>query len=294
MSNVLEFPLPELVAPGNAINLSVTLTAPGSPGHYRGYWMLRNTSGKRFGSGSNADKAIFVDIYSVSSGSPKGAASGRICYPSERIPPMTLYLQNIDRGNLASVAIKADQGSYQVQLDPGTYFAYAWTLDYELAGSYGSAEHPLERFVVKAGKTTTGIDICDWYHAPGEIPFPDPSKYGTIKGSLSFPGETIPPLRIIAFNAYDYNAYFWVDTVENQETFEIKGLQPGNYVLVAYVKSGHMSGGYTELVKCGLQPGCPRDHDLVVIHVDPGAVVRDIDPVDWFTLPGTYPPDPTR
>jgi hypothetical protein len=207
---------------------------------------------------------------------------------------MTLYLQDSKKGAVTRIPIKAGQASYQVEMDPGTYIAYAWTRNYELAGSYGSADHPLLSFAVEAGKTTGGIDICDWYHAPGEIPFPDPSKYGTIQGSLSFPGEFIPPLRIIAFNAKDHSSYFWVDTVGNQENFEINGLLPGDYVVVAYVKKGRLPGGYTELVICGLEPDCPRDHSLVLVHVGPGEVVSDVDPVDWFALPRTYPPDPTR
>src|SRR5690349_11875254 len=39
-------PLPEKVAPGQQVDISVTLQAPSLPGNYRGYWRLRNPSGE--------------------------------------------------------------------------------------------------------------------------------------------------------------------------------------------------------------------------------------------------------
>ena len=50
------------VKPGETIDLSIDLKSPTSPGEYKGEWMLRNTSGKVFGLGSNADKAFWVII----------------------------------------------------------------------------------------------------------------------------------------------------------------------------------------------------------------------------------------
>jgi hypothetical protein len=50
------------VAPGQTIDVSVTLTAPASEGTYRGYFKLRNPSGVVFGIGANADVAFWVEI----------------------------------------------------------------------------------------------------------------------------------------------------------------------------------------------------------------------------------------
>jgi hypothetical protein len=50
------------VAPGQTIDISVTLTAPASEGTYRGYFKLRNPSGVVFGIGANADVAFWVEI----------------------------------------------------------------------------------------------------------------------------------------------------------------------------------------------------------------------------------------
>ncbi len=50
------------VAPGQNVDVSVDLTAPNTPGTYKGYWKLRNPSGVVFGIGSSGDVAFFVEI----------------------------------------------------------------------------------------------------------------------------------------------------------------------------------------------------------------------------------------
>ncbi|HEX9018693.1 MAG TPA: NBR1-Ig-like domain-containing protein [Anaerolineaceae bacterium] len=49
------------VLPGQKVDVSVTLKAPAAPGHYRGYWWLRNAAGALFGLGA-ADDRFYVDI----------------------------------------------------------------------------------------------------------------------------------------------------------------------------------------------------------------------------------------
>ncbi|GAB4503184.1 MAG: hypothetical protein Fur0043_01760 [Anaerolineales bacterium] len=62
MSGPTSMALPGIVNPGETIDLSVNLTAPGKDGHYRGYWKLRNPGGSLFGIGTQADIAFWVDI----------------------------------------------------------------------------------------------------------------------------------------------------------------------------------------------------------------------------------------
>jgi hypothetical protein len=50
------------VAPGQTVDISVDLKAPGSSGSYRGYWKLRSDAGILFGVGSAGDVAFWVDI----------------------------------------------------------------------------------------------------------------------------------------------------------------------------------------------------------------------------------------
>lgn len=54
--------LPGSVAPGQTIDLSITLTAPNSSGSYRGDWKLRNASGVLFGVGSSASANFYADV----------------------------------------------------------------------------------------------------------------------------------------------------------------------------------------------------------------------------------------
>lgn len=54
--------LPQSVAAGETVDISINLTAPNAPGSYRGYWMFRNSSGINFGIGPDANQPWFVDI----------------------------------------------------------------------------------------------------------------------------------------------------------------------------------------------------------------------------------------
>jgi len=53
---------PKTVAPGQTVDITVSLTAPSTAGSYRGYWMFKNASGALFGIGSLANKPWWVDI----------------------------------------------------------------------------------------------------------------------------------------------------------------------------------------------------------------------------------------
>lgn len=62
MSAPTSVPMPGSVAPGQYIEIPVTMKSPGTDGKYRGYWKLRNASGGYFGIGAAADTAFWVDI----------------------------------------------------------------------------------------------------------------------------------------------------------------------------------------------------------------------------------------
>ncbi len=64
--------LPNSVAPGSTIDLTVSMTAPSSAGTYQGNWELKNASGVLFGIGSSADKAFWVLIKVSSDSSSAG------------------------------------------------------------------------------------------------------------------------------------------------------------------------------------------------------------------------------
>jgi hypothetical protein len=54
--------LPNNVAPGDAVDVSVPMIAPDKAGTYRGDWKLRNAAGGVFGLGDNGNKPFWVQI----------------------------------------------------------------------------------------------------------------------------------------------------------------------------------------------------------------------------------------
>jgi len=125
--------------------------------------------------------------------------------------------------------------------------------------------------------------------APTPIP-PTVESPGSISGHLSYPSEFIPPLRVVAFNIFD-NTFQWVDTAQNQGAYQIVGLKPGKYHVVAYVKDGGLSGGFTQMVPCGLSVNC-TDHTLIDVVVLAGADTPNIDPFDWYADASAFPSMP--
>lgn len=55
-------PLPEEVAPGEQVDISVDMIAPETVGSYISYWKLKTPDGKIFGFGSTGNEAIWVKI----------------------------------------------------------------------------------------------------------------------------------------------------------------------------------------------------------------------------------------
>ena len=62
MGSPAVIPMPSSVAPGGTVDITVNLTAPGTPGHYRGNYKLKNATGSLFGVGANAAFLFWVDI----------------------------------------------------------------------------------------------------------------------------------------------------------------------------------------------------------------------------------------
>lgn len=63
------------VAPGQEIDISVTLKAPENPKVYRGNWKLRNSSGITFGLGDDASKSFWVEIEVIKPETPTPIAN---------------------------------------------------------------------------------------------------------------------------------------------------------------------------------------------------------------------------
>lgn len=65
--------LPKSVTPGQTVDVSLSLTAPATAGHYIGYWKFKNASGALFGIGTTFNKAWWVEI-NVTAGGTSGVA----------------------------------------------------------------------------------------------------------------------------------------------------------------------------------------------------------------------------
>jgi hypothetical protein len=111
-----------------------------------------------------------------------GTVTGRICFPSERIPAMTAYFQNTNTSQVIEMAVGENQPSYSIDLPPGEYIAYVWMPDFVMGGLYSKfvlcglgadcTDHTPVPFQVESGRAINGIDLCDWYGQPGDVPLP--------------------------------------------------------------------------------------------------------------------------
>jgi hypothetical protein len=109
-------------------------------------------------------------------------AAGKICYPSEMIPAMTIYFEDTMNGLITQVPIAEGQSTYEVTLEPGTYLAYAWLPDFSLGGLYSYAvpcglsvectDHDPIVVQINPDQITNDIDICDWYLDTSLVPQP--------------------------------------------------------------------------------------------------------------------------
>lgn len=170
MSGPVAAALPGYVAPGQTVDVSVTLAAPSKAGDYTGYWMLRASDGTYFGSGGQAENAFFVDI-SVEDELLLGTVTGTICYPSEFNPDLILTLEKVRTGETIQFSIPKNHPEFTVSVPPGRYYAYAWTPEFQLEGAYVNRDRTMQSFLVRRGELTGGIAICDWdikHHERGE------------------------------------------------------------------------------------------------------------------------------
>ena len=127
------------------------------------------------------------------------------------------------------------------------------------------------------------------------------TEMSLITGSLAYPSEFLPPLRVVAFDVNDLDN-FYLTEVQSGGTYRLE-VPPRTYYVLAYLISPEelgatpgLAGGYSEAVPCGLAVGC-EDHSLIPVVVPPGETVEGIDPVDWYLPPGQasdWPSDPTK
>lgn len=221
--------------------------------------------------------------------------SGKICFPGDSIPAMTVFFQDMGNNQVMELQIAAGQTQYETYLPPGAYQAYAWLDDFSRGGLYSNAvtcglksgctDHTPLKFSVSSGENSQGIDVCDWYAGPFNVPYPpgkEPGKLtGSISGSLNYPAGYAPSLHVVAFNLTTHNWYY-VETNPGSAAFNIPDLPPGSYQVVAYEPDGK-AGGHAQ-----------TDHSLIEVTVKAGEKTMGADITDWNAPFGSFPVDPTR
>ncbi len=252
-----------------------------------------------------------------------GSISGNLAFPSEFLPAQHVVAFRVGTDEWYDTTTDEGQGVYTISdLPAGDYFVAAYLTDAEsaqeslqMSAAYTQAvpcslsvdctDHSLITVSVGAGQALVDIDPVDWYVAPEEKSWPaDPTlpeapEVTGISGMLSYPGEVLPPQRVVAFDVNDPNTYYLTEVREGQAyTLETP---PGSYIVVAYLIDPAglgavpgLAGGYSQAVICGLQVDC-NDHSLAVVEVAAGERVEGVDPGDWYLPPRweAWPADPT-
>lgn len=108
---------------------------------------------------------------------------------------------------------------------------------------------------------------------------------GTIAGGLSYPGESLPALRICALDLKNDKEHCQQTTAGTKE-YAITA-PAGDYWVYAVLadEAAGKRAYYSSFVECGLKHDC-KDHTPVVVSVATGGIVR-ADPQDWYA-PGQF------
>ncbi|MCB0118581.1 MAG: hypothetical protein KDD72_06100 [Anaerolineales bacterium] len=67
--------IPTTVAPGQTVDITLSMTSPTTAGTYRGYWKLKNSTGVPFGIGAAGTKSFWVEIRVTGTGINPGTAT---------------------------------------------------------------------------------------------------------------------------------------------------------------------------------------------------------------------------
>ncbi|MGB0388328.1 MAG: hypothetical protein ACPGWR_26210 [Ardenticatenaceae bacterium] len=114
---------------------------------------------------------------------------------------------------------------------------------------------------------------------------------GTIRGAINNQGT--PAIKIYALRV-DRDAYYYVDSPEGAESYEIE-VAPGKYEVIGYIGRSSLMP-YSEATRCRLEPDCDPGGSffkLAVVTVPPGESVSRIDLNFNFFSPRSYPLPPS-
>ncbi len=201
--------LPANVAPGQTIDLSINLVAPPAPGRYRGYWMLQNAAGVKFGLGAQANQAFWVDINVTGSSATTTTITADTPDPSVPGQAVMVSVTVTGSGGVAPTGIVAITGAdvnCTITLSAGSGSCAA---TFNTAGSKtltatysGDAAHAsssdTESHTVNKGNSTTTITADT----------PDPSSVGaSVMVSVTVSGAGATPTGLVLITGADTTCF---------------------------------------------------------------------------------------
>ena len=121
MSGPSALNFPQTVAPGQTVDITVSLTAPTAAGSYRGYWMFKNANGALFGIGALSNKPWWVDIRVSGTVTATPTVTGTAPSPT---PTNTPQYSTCDKAQFIADVTVPDNTVFA----PGATFTKTWRL----------------------------------------------------------------------------------------------------------------------------------------------------------------------
>jgi hypothetical protein len=110
-----------------------------------------------------------------------GVIAGALSYPSEHIPPLTVFARDVTTGRHYQVDTRQNQNAYVLLVPAGTCEVFAYPQgDGVFGGGYTKFvpcgqtadcdDHSMIVVKVEAGGAVAGVDVVDWYAPAGALP----------------------------------------------------------------------------------------------------------------------------
>jgi hypothetical protein len=146
MGSITSVPLPQSIAPGAQVDISVNLVAPTNLGTYQGYWKMKNASGQFF------NDAVYVLIAVGNVGATPTATSGT------PVATPALTSTGIPVNPITNLTMAVDQGTYDGPCPHTFAFSATLTLSQGATLTYkleASSDTPGFVFVLPNPQTST-------------------------------------------------------------------------------------------------------------------------------------------
>jgi len=178
MGNISSVPLPQSVAPGAQIDVTVDMVAPTNPGSYQSYWKMKNTSGQFF------NDSVYVLITVGSGGVGPTATAGT---PVGTVSPTST---GIPSNPITSLSMSVDNPTFNGQCPHTFIFTAVISLNQSANLTYkleAGSETPGFVFILPDPQTRT-FDPGT-YSIPSELTFTSTGK-GWLRLHVTSPVDT--------------------------------------------------------------------------------------------------------